>query len=245
MAEPHNPFEAPLTQAKAVAPIAPGTLDIGVALSQGWQAFTRNLGPWIAVVLVAGVLMFIAAITVFGIIFVVPVIGWGYIHFSLRVLDGPGEVGDLFAGFNRYWSAMGSFLLIGLLYVLMLLPPMGFIFWGALMGENWIVVLGYLVMIGWSLLVFVRFSFAPYFVVDQGMAPVEAISASWHVTAEQKLNVAIFMIIVQLITLAGEVLFLIGIVPAMMITSGATASAYRQLAGRGVSAAAAEEPGPR
>ena len=77
-----------------------------------------------------------------------------------------------------------------------------------------------------------RLMFAPYFLVDQDMGPVDAMRAAWRVTRGRTLQIVLMTVAILVILVVGELALLVGLIPALMIQYGMLASAYRQLAGR-------------
>lgn len=231
--EPNNPFEAPRED---VAPSAfageAGTLDIALALRDGWDAMTTYLGPWVLVGTVGSLVALLSAATVIGAFIVVPVLFWGGVKFTLNTVDGGAKFGDLFSGFSFFGGALVG--MWGLFLANFVLGLPGQVFsWGAALADAGalLIAVGYLISIAWTFAIMVRFYFAPFYLVDQGMGVVESFRASWEATRHQKLNVLLMALVSAVVTVAGLLFLIIGVVFAAMVVYAAWASAYRQLSG--------------
>lgn len=238
-----NPFEAPQVPSRT-AQINPGILDPIAALSAGWEATKRNVLPWIGIVIVGYLLTVIATMTIVGIFIVGPVLLWGGVLFTLRALDGEAEFGDLFAGFSRFGEALGGMLGFMALMVVAMLPGYAVMFATLPLtmsgeGSPALSAVATLSTYAWFFLINLRLNYAPYFIVDQSMGPVEAMKASWEMTKPQKLNNFLLFLLFIPVMIAGALCLLVGLIPAMLVMYGAMAAAYRQLTGRDSSARSA------
>lgn len=234
--DPHggaNPFEAPRAR-EVPATYTPGTVDIGVALSEAWAATWRNIWPWVGVLFLGGLVMVASMFTVIGIFLVWPVLFWGYILFNLKALDGQAEVGDLFAGFSRFGAVIWPMLGLGFLLFLAALPGQAVSNGAPFLvkrSPGLVTGFGTAFSLAWNSFVTVRLYLAPYLVVEQKKGALEALQASWTITSEQKLNMALLGFISFLIVIAGALALLVGVIPATFLSYVTFASAYRQLTG--------------
>lgn len=203
--------------------------DLGRAVSEGFSSCIQNVGLVIAVSLVGGLLVVISAITVVGVPLLVPVFGFGYIRFLLNMHDGQAEFGDLFAGFQEYGRALGGFLLLSLIMILMSVPGQVIQTAGALAEEPLLSLVGMVVGFAVFFLVTVRLYFAPFFIVDQDFGAIDAVKASWAVTDDQKLMTVLLALVAGFIGVAGFVVFVIGILFTAMVQYAIWTSAYRQM----------------
>jgi uncharacterized membrane protein len=126
----------------------------------------------------------------------------GFTTLALKAARGqPTSFGDLFSG-GRF---LGRFLVAGIV---------GGIAVG--IGSLLCVIPGYIVAYGISL--------ASFLIVDQDMAPVDALKRSWELTKGHKVNIFIFHLIGIAVVLAGYLACIIGVylvsIPMMLI--GAT-----------------------
>lgn len=228
-----NPFETPNAAPQEAAPLqATGTFDIGVCLSEGWEAAKNNLGLLIGVTFVGMICMFLSYITILGIFLLVPIFMWGWARVFLNAYDGHAEFGDLFSGFQQYGKALGSTLLLMLVYIALGIPSQVLNITGAAIDEPMLSVAGQLVGLVITFGVTVRLYFAILFIVDQDMGAIEAVKASWEATSEQKLMTVVLTIVSGIIGLAGMLALIIGMFVTMQIAYMMYVSAYRQMVGR-------------
>src|SRR5438067_8082209 len=118
MSQTQNPFQtpsAPVLDSSAQRPqLGPGTFDIGQCFSDAWRLTWANFGVLLGGMIVGFIVYFVSAITVIGILAVLPVLGWGFTKLFLNAYDEKAEFGDLFAGFSRYGEALVSMIVLGL-----------------------------------------------------------------------------------------------------------------------------------
>jgi uncharacterized membrane protein len=155
----------------------------------------------------------------------------------LNVLDGTARFSDLFDGFSDYGRILVPMLVLMAIFFVLGMIGNSVRLIGERADSLGLQGLGTLVNLVWTLAVTARLSFAMYYVVDQGLAPSEALQTSWQVTAPQKLTVAALIVITWVLALVGVLLLIVGIIPAMMIGALLGAAAYRQVAGRQSAAA--------
>jgi hypothetical protein len=180
-------------------------------------------------------------------LFLAPPLTWGTTRFALDSLDGRAEVATVY----RPFSHLGATLLpmLGVLVLLMLVNVVGsvvstivqsIVLLPGLVGDEDAMlaftiasnVVGGLLSVAWACVIGARVGFAPQYLVDQGLSPADAVTASWRASGDAKIAVAVFQIVVLGLMLIGVLACVVGTIPAMMVVSGAHASAYRQLAGR-------------
>ena len=164
----------------------------------------------------------------YGALVVWPV-SYGQTYVYLRVVRGEApRLADLFAPFSRGFLAtiLTVFLISAgsaLLLVIPALPAALFIGIAVVIGDAavWVLV-GLLVlalMLGASAaLAFlaVRFAFVPYLVVDEGLGPIAALQESWRRTGRHFWTLLGAGLLSIPIVLGGFMLFLVGIIPALM-----------------------------
>ena len=209
-----------------------GGFDLGVAFREGWAATWANFGLLLGAGIVASVLMGLSVLTVVGAFLVAPVLAWGVVRLMLNALDGTATFGDIWSGFSDYGSALASMLVLFLLQMLISALGQSLATIGQLAGISWLELVGALVNFAWAFLVTARLVFAWFFAVDQGMGPVQSLQASWDATTTQKGNCAGLLVLSFVIGAVGLLFFIVGIIPAIMITYLMQVSAYRQMVGR-------------
>ncbi len=196
---------------------------MGDAVRFGWETVKGNIGFFIILFIVAFLIQNlpgvigryarefpIVSLTLF-------LAGWflgfvvqmGLIKVSLKFCDGTkGKMDDLLSSFDLLFKFIAGTFLYGLIImggVLLLVIP----------GVIWAV----------------KFSLAPYFIVDRNLGPVEALKASSRATEGAKWDLFLFGLLLGLINLAGGLAFIVGLFVTMPVTMLAYAHAYRTLAG--------------
>ena len=232
----YPPEQAPGAASGGAGAAGGATVDIGAGLSYAWAKFQANVGQWIllalvpmAVYLVVSLIAFFALIPAFagdagvvigtilfalvlmaGIV-VAFVMSRGLYRAALGVCDGrEPDVGLLFK-----FDDIGPFIIVSLLYALA-------------------VGVGMVLCVIPGIIAAVVFVWAPYAVIDKGMAPVDAMKHSLELTKERAGEVVLFLIVIYAINaVAGSVCFLLSLVtlPVMWI---ALAWAWRRLNGQPV-----------
>ena len=206
-----------------------GSFEIKRCVSEGWSHCWAGFPLWFGALLLYFVAVLLSAVSIVGIVFALPVLGWGATRFGLRLHDGDARMGDLWSGFGCYWQALGQMLglalLIGLIGLLARIPQM--------LGE-WFEIsllagLGMIVSLAVSLWVTPRLNLAYLFAVDRGLNSMEALNCAWEETREVAWRCAGMAIVSLAIILLGLLLFVIGIFPAIVMTWLMWVSAYRQL----------------
>lgn len=213
-----------------------GDFDLGQALSDAWNNTWGNFPLWLGVGIVGVLASLLSVLTVIGIVFLLPVLGWGGVLFLLHMHDGGAEFEDLFAGFSRYGTALVGILVVGLAVTLLSLPVQLVQFAADRTGAAWLYAAWIVVYLGVVFLLFPRLAFAYFYVVDRDLGPVEALERSWQVTSPLKWKVAVLLLLNYLVMLAGAIALLIGMIPAAVMTYLMWVSAYRQIEGRALPA---------
>ena len=127
-------------------------LDIGLAFKKGWDAFTTDVVPFLVGALIAGVLSVITLGILAG-----PLVAGLYTMAVGRIRDGRrAEIGDVFAGFDRFWSYLWAAIVLVVLIGLASITIVG----GVLLATIWIYVFP--------------------FMVDRRMGLTDAMAASYH-----------------------------------------------------------------
>ena len=209
-----------------------GLIDIGEAFRQAWGAVWPNLGLLLGASIVSGLVALLSACTLIGVVVVWPVLWWGWWRLLLNVLDGEGEVRDLFSGFESYRENLSGMLNLSGLMLVIMLAGQSVSHLGQVVHSMPLMVLGTVASMGWSIGVMPRLSFVWYFLVDQRLTPSEAVRASWDATANQLGLCFLLGLVSGLTTMLGFLFLIVGVIPAAFVASLMQAAAYRQLAGR-------------
>ena len=108
------------------------SLDIGLAFKRAWGLFVKDIAPLLIGAIIAGVLSVLTVGILAG-----PLLAGLYGMVIGRVRDGrPPRVGDVFAGFDRFWSYFGAAFVLVVLVGLASLTIVG----GFLLATIWIYV---------------------------------------------------------------------------------------------------------
>lgn len=165
---------------------------------------------------------------VYGALVVWPV-SYGQTYVYLRVVRGEApRLGDLFAPFSRGFLAtiLTVFLIStgsALLLLIPALPAALFIGIAVVIGDAAVWVLVGLLVLALMLGAFaafaflaVRFAFVPYLVVDEGLGPITALQESWRRTGRHVWTLLGAGLLSIPIVVGGFMLFLVGVIPALM-----------------------------
>jgi uncharacterized membrane protein len=209
-----------------------GRFDLGVAFREAWAATWANFGLLLGAGIVSAVLFLLSAVTVVGLFLIAPVLAWGGIRLVLNAYDGNATFGDLWSGFSDYGRALVSMLVLFILQSLIGALGQSVATIGQTADLPVVEFVGAIVNLLWTFLITARLIFSWFYVVDQGMGPVESLQASWDATSLQKANCAALIVMSIVIVVVGVLALIVGVIPAVMITYLMQASAYRQMVGR-------------
>jgi uncharacterized membrane protein len=195
---------------------------ISQSLSYGWATMKKNLGFFILLIIVMGLIQGIpsglvnalqkqnpglAALVNIGAVVLQLIVSMGLIRILLNVFDsGKAEIGDLFSAVNFFFYYLGGAILYGLI-----------VFGGLLL----LIVPGII----WS----IKFQFFGYFIIDKGMGPIEALKASARITQGVKWELFAFGLLLSLINLAGLLCLVVGVFATIPTTWMASVFVYRHL----------------
>ncbi len=227
-----NPYEPPKARLADDSQQRRGELrefDIGECLSDSWTLTWASFPTWLAIGFVGSLLLLASALLIVPLLVVVPVLVWGTTLFYLNVVDGRERFGDLFRGFSTFGSALLSMIGWYVATVLIGLIGQSVQMAGSLIGSAELIGLGVIVNLVWTVAVVSRLYFGPFFIVDQGMGPIEALEASWEGTKRQKLRTAGLFVVSSLVGMLGLFALLVGVVVSMNMFFLMWASAYRQM----------------
>ncbi|MEK9148723.1 MAG: DUF975 family protein [Candidatus Desantisbacteria bacterium] len=194
----------------------------GEAIRFGWETMKTNLGFFIGLLIVTGLIIavpsFISGLIkenalALSIIIDIAlqvlqiVIGMGFIRIALKFCDNEkGKFSDIFSCFPLFFKYLFGYILYGLIIlggmILLIIPG---IIWG------------------------IKFQFLGYFIVDKGLGPIEALKRSSAITKGAKWNLFLFGLLLTLINLLGLLCLFIGLFAAVPTTMVAQAFVYRKL----------------
>lgn len=131
----------------------------------------------------------------------------GYYKIFLRIYDGESpKFADIFKGCEYFWRYLGTSILFSLAVcgglILLVIPG---IFWA------------------------VRFSFSPIIVVDTKTTPIAAMKESYAITKNNFWKILLFWMAIILINLIGLMLFGIGLIITIPVSTLASVYVYREL----------------
>lgn len=95
-----------------------------------------------------------------------------------------------------------------------------------------IVVGGFILLVIPGIIFCMKLVFVPYFVVDKGLGPVQAVKASWNATKGNLLELGLLAVISLAVIIAGLLALFVGLLWAVPTTMVAQAYAYRKLSSR-------------
>lgn len=204
------------------------TLSVGSFLSFGWETFKKR--PWflaggtVVYIILSWCVSFVSgfvggflgaflaegfAVTIsFFVSFALStLIAMGWIALFIKVHDDPASasLSDLWHP-QRFWSYLGTTILLGI-----------------------IVVVGFVLLIVPGFMALTAFMFAPYFILDKGLGPIEALKASARITKGNRLRVFALIAATSLVSLLGAIALLVGLLVAIPLMAVATIHAYRRL----------------
>jgi len=209
-----------------------GTFSKKEALRFGWETLKANVGFFIGLLIVAGLIWIIPdmlsdrlqesvpllAVLIALVSFVLDmVVQIGLIRISLSFCRGEkGNFSDLFSGFPVLLKFIGGSIVYGLIVLggtLLLIVP----------GVIWAI----------------KYQFYSYLIVEEGLGPVDAIKRSGVLTQGVKWNLFFFGFLLTALNLLGALCFMIGLLVTIPTSMVAFAYVYRKLSAQGESVQAA------
>ena len=259
MSTPQNPYAAPKAPVADQTLATPGNYDPnGRArpagngwswIAEGWRLFMRSPGMWIALIVVLGVIMivlnFIPFIGPIALAVLMPVFGGG-LMLGCRALDeGRGlEFNTLFAGFQKPQLAglatvgaiyLGLAFAIGLVVALITGASMFAMMSGG--AQNPAVTTGALggmmlgILIGLALAVPLAMLmwFAPAAVALNGVAPVEALKASWRGCLKNIVPFLLYGVVLLVLAFVASLPFMLGWLVLGPVMAASIYASYRDI----------------
>jgi len=192
------------------------------ALKFGWEIFRKNLGFFVLLLIIVGLLFILPDIITKQLRKVSPLLGFifdilsfilsilismGLIKIALRFCDQEkGKFSDLFTSYPLFFKYLFSAILYGL-----------------------IVLGGLILLIIPGIIWAIQFHFYDYFIVDKGVGPIEALKRSSAITKGVKWDLFSFILILGAINFLGALAFFVGLFITIPITMIAEAFIYRKL----------------
>jgi uncharacterized membrane protein len=194
----------------------------GEAIRFGWNTMKNNLGFFIGLLIVAGLITIIPTFLQLatqgdapGLSFIFAIISgvlqliieMGMIKIALKFADNTkAEFGDLFSCLPLFFKYLASSVLYGLItlggLILLIIPG---IIWG------------------------IKFYFFGYSIVDQGAGPIEALKRSSAITMGAKWDLFLFGLLIIGINILGLLALVIGLFATIPTSMVAIAFVYRKL----------------
>lgn len=109
--------------------------------------------------------------------------------------------------------------------------PRFFAMLGAMVVHSLMIIIGFALLIVPGVILSLGLLLYPYYVVDRGMGPIEALRASWDATTGQKGKLFVLGIYSVGVIIVGLVACCIGMVPALAVVSVAQAIVYVRITG--------------
>jgi uncharacterized membrane protein len=223
----YPPEQAPSGGAITPAGGGAATVDIGGAFSYGWNKFSQNAGPLLVAVLVMWALLLIVQLIGFGFrslilrlivglvaVLIGAVASFGLANISLKLVNGqPVEISDALPKGDLVMSYAITAIIIQI-----------------------IVTIGLYLCVIPGIIAAVFLWFGHFVVLDEGVAPGDAISRSTQLVKGQAGSVFGFIILAALINFVGAILCGIGLLVTIPLTTVAAAYVYKGLKGEPVAA---------
>ena len=228
--EPPPPSSPPPPPPTGGPTPSPEAFSVGDAISYGWGAYWKNVGPMVVIAIVVFVIQAIfsglaQSVDGAGLKFVIQFIGTlvsllitlGWLRVALEITNGVSpEIGDVFKA-----SGYGTFILASILFYIGL-------------------VIGLILLIIPGIIFAVVFGFYGFVIAErpEGTGVIEALQASADLTRGHRWQLFGLGILLLLINIVGLLACLIGVIFTWGITLIAWAYAYRTLRGERVEYAA-------
>ncbi len=191
----------------------------GQILGQVMEHFPEEIPPFLVFALLA-------------VTFIIEtMLGIGLIKITLSFCDGQKpRFSTLFNGWGCFWRYLGAGLLYGLIvggtFIVCILP---FTLLSAAMGIPYLALVAFVSVFILAVILSIKFSLCFYFVIDEGLGPINALRASSRATTGAKWSLFVFGILCGLINILGVLCLLVGVFATFPTIMVAAALVYRQL----------------
>ncbi len=195
---------------------------ISEAVQFGWNTTKSNIGFFIGLLIVAGLIQyvpdiiattieadapFLSSIILIASYVLSMIVMMGLIKIFLRFCDGEkGGFSDLLSCYPLFFKYLVGSILYGL-----------------------IVSLGLILLILPGIIWAIKFYFFDYLIIDKGLGPIDALEKSSEITRGVKLDLFTFGILLGILNLLGLLCLLVGLFVTIPVTMVATAFVYRKL----------------
>ena len=200
----------------------PKKFDISEAVQFGWDTTKSNIGFFIGLLIVMGLIEYVPDIIaviieedapILSIIIQIAsfalsmIIGMGLIKICLRFCDGEkGEFSDLFSCYPLFFN----YLIGSILY--------------------WLIILvGLILLIIPGIIWAIQFQYYSYLIIDRGLGPIDALKKSSEITKGVKWDLFVLSIVLGVINLLGLICLVVGLFATIPTTMVAIAFVYRKL----------------
>jgi hypothetical protein len=232
------------------------SFDVNRALEVGWKGYTQNLGMGALLLFLGGLLIFVATITVAGLLFAVPHIAAGISMVGYYMVRGPVQAESLFAGFKKYGTILGVTLVLWIGYIAITLIFSGpyYYFLFQAMGDlgasgDWSARFSQAALSSeaqaWTAVQYAAYPVQFYIngrlllmyplIVEHGAGFTDAFAHSWRITSTVQWQLFLFMFLVTIIALvasfAGIIALIIGIFFALPLPMALLGAGMQQLLG--------------
>jgi uncharacterized membrane protein len=182
------------------------TSGVGSSYSNGWKQLWPHFLELFLILIIAWIISGVGG-AMFSIIFSVFAgfpLNFGVSYAYLRAARNEKlDIGDMFAGFKNYWSAVGAGLLVAIA-----------------------VVIGFVLLIVPGIYLACKLAFTPYLIVDRKMGVTQAMEESWRMTNGHGWKVFLIGLLGIPIVIAGLLCLFVGVIISIMWISMALASLY-------------------
>lgn len=172
-------------------------------LGQGWDLVQQDLGVFVLLALVAGLLSSVVPIVLQG-----PMAAGFHIFCMKKLLGRRADFADLFTGFSFFVPTLVASLLITIF-----------------------VSVGFMFCILPGIVLAAMYQFTYLFIVDKRLDFWPAMQASYEIFKRDYVGFSLFVLAMGLLNLAGILLCIVGVLFTIPITMAAVTVAYREIAG--------------
>jgi uncharacterized membrane protein len=149
------------------------------------------------------VTLFILPAFLYGLLVLAPM-SWGVYYAFLKAVRGEKvEIRDLFVFTRNYSNVVLAYLLM-----------------------NFIIGIGIVLLIIPGIIFACKLAFVPYLVIDKNMTAMDALKTSWSMTEGHAMNIFLIGLLAFFISIAGMIVFFVGIIIAAMWIYSALASMF-------------------